>query len=75
MHEATVLVFGNPKLGTPLMRIAPLAALDLPLRLLVWAQDERARVSYQQPAFVARRFGISPEVPAHAEALIDAALA
>lgn len=74
MHEATVVVFGNPQIGTPAMISEPLAALDLPLRVLVWERESRARVSYQQPTFVARRFGISADIPAHAEALVAAAL-
>lgn len=74
MQEATVLVFGNPRVGTPAMLEQPLVALDLPLRVLVWEQSGRAYVSYQQPAFVARRFAIAPDVPAHADLLVDAAL-
>lgn len=74
MQEATVLVFGNPRLGTPAMLEQPLAALDLPLRVLVWEQDATARVSCQEPAFVSRRFGIAETIPAHAEALIERAL-
>ncbi len=74
MQQATVLVFGNPRVGTPPMLAQPLAALDLPLRVLIWEQDRKTRVSYQEPAFVARRFGISEEIPAHAEALVDRAL-
>ncbi|MEO6859470.1 MAG: DUF302 domain-containing protein, partial [Solirubrobacteraceae bacterium] len=74
MQQATVLVFGNPRVGTPAMLAQPLAALDLPLRVLIWEQDGKTRVSYQEPAFVARRFGISEEIPAHAEALVDRAL-
>lgn len=70
-----MLVCGNPRIGTPAMVAEPLVALDLPLRLLVWDRDGRACVSYQEPAFVARRFGIEPEVPMHAEALVEAALA
>lgn len=75
MQEATVLVFGNPRVGTPAMLEQPLAALDLPLRVLVWEQDGQARVSYQQPEFVAGRFAIPIDVPTHAAALVDAALA
>lgn len=36
MRPAHVLIFGSPKAGTPLMNAAPLLALDLPLKLLVW---------------------------------------
>ena len=41
MQEAHVLIFGNPKAGTPLMIASPLLALDLPLKVLVW-QGEMA---------------------------------
>lgn len=75
MQEATLLVFGNPRVGTPAMLRQPLVALDLPLRVLVWEQDGRVCVSYQEPEFVARRFAIAPDVPAHAEALVETALA
>ncbi len=75
MHEATVLVFGNPRVGTPAMLEQPLLALDLPLRVLVWQTDGQARVSYQEPSFVAARFAVGSDVPAHAEAIVGAALA
>ncbi len=74
MEEATVLVFGNPRLGTPAMVAEPLAALDLPLRILVWEREGRVRVSCQDAAFVADRFGIPADIPAHAEALVAAAV-
>jgi len=75
MQEATLLVFGNPLIGTPTMPAQPLVALDLPLRVLVWEQDGEARVSYQQPDFVARRFSIPRDVlPGHAEALVETTL-
>lgn len=74
MHPATVLVFGNPRIGTPAMLTEPLLALDLPSRVLVWEQDGRTHVSYQDPAFVAHRFGIPPDAPAQIGALIAQAL-
>jgi uncharacterized protein (DUF302 family) len=76
MPSATVLVFGNPSVGTPAMLANPLAALELPLRVLVW-EDERAqaRVSFEEPEFVARRFAIPVEIPAHAAAVVQRALA
>jgi uncharacterized protein (DUF302 family) len=74
MPAATVLVFGNPAVGTPAMLSQPLAALDLPLRVLVWERHGQVQVSYQDPQFVSRRFGIPAEIPAHAEALVDYAL-
>src|SRR5260370_23335755 len=41
MQEAHVLIFGNPKGGTPLMIASPLLALDLPLKVLVWQSAEK----------------------------------
>ncbi|MDE3229391.1 MAG: DUF302 domain-containing protein [Chloroflexota bacterium] len=62
MLESKLLIFGSPRAGTPLMAAAPLLALDLPLRALVW-RDTRGQVwvSYTDPAWLARRYG----VPAH----------
>ncbi len=36
MHPTKLLIFGNPKGGTPLMLAAPSIAIDLPLKILVW---------------------------------------
>lgn len=59
MDETRLLVFGNPRGGTPAMVAAPLLALELPLRALVRAdQDGRTWVSYQDPAALARRFDV-----------------
>ena len=59
MQEEQLLVFGNPRAGTPLMVARPLVGLELPLRVLVW-QDPRGRVwvSYNESAFIAQRFGL-----------------
>lgn len=75
MPPTTVLVFGNPSIGTPAMLANPPVALELPLRVLVAEDAGRARVGFQEPAFVARRFGIPTEVPAHAEEVVRRALA
>jgi uncharacterized protein (DUF302 family) len=50
MPPTTLLIFGNPKAGTPLMLAAPSVAIDLPLKILVW-EDMRGRVwlSYNSP--------------------------
>ena len=57
-----LLIFGNPKGGTPLMLAAPTAAIDLPLKALAW-QDSEGKVwlSYNDPVYLARRFGLSDE--------------
>ena len=78
MQPASVLVFGNPKAGTPLMVASPLIALELPLRALVWQDNAgNVRVSYTDPVFLAERFALPEELRANIAgigALIDSAL-
>jgi uncharacterized protein (DUF302 family) len=63
MQEAHVLIFGNPKAGTPLMLASPLLALDLPLKVLVWqSEDNRVWVSYTNPAYLRVRYSIPQEL-------------
>ena len=78
MQPASVLIFGNPKAGTPLMVASPLIALELPLKALVW-QDNAGSVlvSYSDPAFLAERFTLPDELRANIAgigALIESAL-
>lgn len=63
MRPTKLLIFGNPKAGTPLMLAAPSAALDLPLKILVW-EDAEARVwiSYNSPAYLQTRHGLPAEL-------------
>ena len=79
MPDTKVIVFGSPAAGTPLMLAAPLAALDLPLKVLVRADaDGVTRVSYTDPDYLAARHGLAPEAakPLHAvAALTELALA
>jgi uncharacterized protein (DUF302 family) len=78
MQDEELLVFGNPRTGTPLMVARPLVGLELPLRVLVWRDPEgRVWVSYEESAFIARRFGLPDGLEkniAGVPALIDAAL-
>jgi uncharacterized protein (DUF302 family) len=63
MRETHVLIFGNPKGGTPLMIAAPQLALELPLKCLVWQDDEqRVWVSSTSPAYLSSRFDLPPEL-------------
>ena len=78
MQDEQVLIFGNPRAGTPLMVARPLAGLDLPLRVLVWrGSDGRVWASYQDTAFVAKRYelpnGLEKNI-AGVAALVDQAL-
>lgn len=63
MSPTKLLIFGNPKAGTPLMLAAPSSALDLPLKILVW-QDARGKVwlSYNSPAYLQQRHGLPQEL-------------
>jgi uncharacterized protein (DUF302 family) len=58
MRPAEVIVFGNPRAGTPLMMAAPTIAIDLPLKALVWQDEAGATwLSYNDPAWLAERHG------------------
>ncbi len=58
MRPTKLLIFGNPKGGTPLMLAAPSIAIDLPLKILIW-QDEQEKVwvSYNTSEYLAERHG------------------
>ena len=59
MQEAHVLIFGNPKGGTPLMIASPLLALDLPLKVLVWqSADGQVWVSTTSVTYLRDRYAI-----------------
>jgi uncharacterized protein (DUF302 family) len=63
LRDTTLVIFGSPAAGTPVMEARPLAALDLPLKVLIWAGDDgRARVSYYDPAAVAARHNLGAEL-------------
>lgn len=78
LRETKLVIFGNPQAGTPVMQAAPLAALDLPLKILVWADGAQTRVSYTAPSALAARYDLSDELAgrlAGIEALTDALVA
>ena len=65
LRQTTLVLFGNPAGGTPVMEAAPLAALDLPLKVLVWdGGDQGCQVSYTDPAVLAARYDLPAEVVA-----------
>jgi uncharacterized protein (DUF302 family) len=76
MPDTKVVMFGNPKAGTPLMLEHPLIALDLPLKLLIWAGDDgRAFLSYNAPAYLSERFELSSRESAAVRVVEDIARA
>lgn len=63
MPPTKLLIFGNPKGGTPLMLAAPSVAIDLPLKILVWEDVQgKVWVSYNSPVYLQERHGFSPEL-------------
>ncbi len=64
LRDTKVVIFGNPKAGTPVMEAAPLAALDLPLKVLVWDDAGQTKLTYTPPAVLAARYGIEDELVA-----------
>jgi uncharacterized protein (DUF302 family) len=63
MRPTKLLIFGNPKGGTPLMLAAPSIAIDLPVKILIWQDDqERVWVSYNTPEYLAERHGLPPHL-------------
>jgi uncharacterized protein (DUF302 family) len=63
MRPTKLLIFGNPKAGTPLMLASPSSAIDLPLKILIW-EDARGKVwlSYNSPEYLRERHGLPQEL-------------
>jgi uncharacterized protein (DUF302 family) len=64
LRRTRLILFGNPKAGTPVMAANPHAALELPLRLVVWEDDEGGtHVDYRDVAqTLGPLYGIEPDV-------------
>jgi uncharacterized protein (DUF302 family) len=78
LRDTTLVIFGNPVAGTPVMAASPLAALDLPLKALVWDDALETKVSYYSPAALAARHHLSADLAvnlAGIDALTDALIA
>jgi uncharacterized protein (DUF302 family) len=78
MPDSKLVMFGNPTKGAAVMLAAPLAGLDLPLKVLVWeGGDGVVSVSYNSPGFVAERYGLDGALRAPfdaTESIVEAAL-
>jgi len=63
MPPTKLLIFGNPKAGTPLMLAAPSSAIDLPLKILIWEDARRKTwLSYNSPEYLQKRHGLPQEL-------------
>lgn len=59
LRPTQLIIFGNPKLGTPLMESNQKIGLDLPMKALIYqAADNKTYISYNSPAYLAKRHGI-----------------
>lgn len=64
LRDTKVVIFGSPQAGTPVMQAAPLTALDLPLKVLIWSDEGQTKVSYTSPATLAARYQLADELAA-----------
>jgi uncharacterized protein (DUF302 family) len=71
MRPEQMLIFGNPKAGTPLMQSAPTAGLDLPVKALVWQDaNGQTQVAWNDPQYVTRRHGLDPALAGNLAAVV-----
>jgi uncharacterized protein (DUF302 family) len=62
LRDTVLVVFGNPAAGTLVMQASPEAALDLPLKVLVWDDDGQTKVMYVSPGALAERYNLGPDL-------------
>jgi ribose 5-phosphate isomerase A len=75
LRDTKVAIFGAPQAGTPVMQAVPQAALDLPLKVLIWRDGDQTKLTYAAPGVLAARYGLSAELAgrlAAIDALTDA---
>ena len=78
LRETTLMIFGSPAAGTPVMAAAPLSALDLPLKVLIWDDAGQTKVSYNATDWLAARHRLRQDLAANLagiDALTDALIA
>lgn len=77
LRETKVVIFGSPQAGTPVMEAAPVAALDLPLKVLIYDDGGQTRLVYTAPSALAARYGLPEQLAARLagiDAVTDAAV-
>jgi uncharacterized protein (DUF302 family) len=71
MHPELLLIFGNPKAGTPLMIEHPSVGIDLPLKALLWEDAEgRSWLAYNDPSYIVQRHSVRPELATNLAAAV-----
>ena len=58
LRDQTVVIFGNPQVGTPLMQADPTVGIELPLRILVWDKDGTTTLGYHDPIDLAGEYSL-----------------
>lgn len=70
LRPEQMLIFGNPKGGTPLMVAVPTVGLDLPLKALVWEDTAgKAWIAYNDPQYIVKRHGLAAAMSANLAAV------
>jgi uncharacterized protein (DUF302 family) len=69
LRDTKLFIVGSPRVTTAVIEAEPLAALDVPLRVVVWEDGHQTKVSYPSPAEVARRYGLDTDLAAALEAI------
>lgn len=63
MRPTKLLIFGNPRVGTPVMLVAPSSAIDLPLKILIWEDDQgKVWITYNSPSYLQERHNLRSEL-------------
>src|SRR5580658_10031293 len=71
LQQRGVLIFGNPKGGTPLMQSAPSVGIDLPLKALIYqAADGGTTIAYNDPRYITERHGLPAALAANLVAVV-----
>ncbi len=58
LPPTTLVIFGNPRIGTPIIKSDRRAGLDLPLRVLIWEEDGETRLGYEDPEALKDRYSV-----------------
>jgi uncharacterized protein (DUF302 family) len=69
LRDTKLVIFGSPLAGTPVMQAAPLAALDLPLKVLVWLDEDQTKLTYTAPAELGARYQLTDELVARLQGI------
>jgi uncharacterized protein (DUF302 family) len=71
LRDTVLVMFGNPSAGTLVMQAAPLSALDLPLKALIWSGEGQTKVSYLSPDALGSRHHLDAELVATLRGIDD----